>query len=90
MATERAPQCWSCLTFLQVGGPGISLDGGTTPHICKGCWGKLPVYRRIQLQLMARPAEEGGLGLRALVERFLYAVDAAEDGKGPGIWPGRN
>jgi hypothetical protein len=87
--SAKVAQCWSCLNFLE-GKGAISLDGGANYHVCLACWKKIPVYRRVQLQLMSRPVEDGGLGVRAMVERFLSAVDSAEDDNGRSIWPGRN
>jgi hypothetical protein len=86
---EKALQCWSCLKLLR-NNAGIALDGGDTKHICMTCWRKMPIYRRVQLQLLARSADKGGLGLRDMLERFMHAVDAAEDGQSPPLFPGRN
>lgn len=60
----RAPQCWACLCFLKVGGQGVALDGGTTPHVCKACWAKLTTWQRLQITLVCRPQRDGGLGLK--------------------------
>jgi hypothetical protein len=85
--TEKAPTCWSCSKYV---GSGHSLDGGHTLNVCDECWKKLSVYQRLHLQLLARSVQDGGIGLRDAVDRFLNAIENAEERNGPGIFPGRN
>ena len=85
---DKAPQCFACLELLS--DRDVSLDGGPTKHVCRKCWMKLPTFRRIQLASFHRSAEDGGLGLRDFLDRFMRAMDNAEEGNGPPIWPGRN
>ncbi len=62
---DNEQRCWSCHHELR---DGISLDSSGRDHICDGCWARIPVDRRLYLQLVFRRVEDGGLGLREIVE----------------------
>lgn len=84
----KVPQCFACLAILD--DKAIALDGGSTLHVCMKCWRQLPKYRRIQLRMMATSVDQGGIGIRDFLERFMRVMDRAEDENGPSIFPHRN
>jgi len=94
---EHVPQCWSCSAVLDgtAGKQGVSLDGGETLHVCTACWKSLSTAERIQFQLVARPVELGGLGIKELAENaaayFALEYVGDDDGNfGPWLLPGHN
>lgn len=66
----KAPQCWACGHLIGKK-PAVSMDGSNDKHVCFDCWMRVPTSKRILIRLIALPEEDGGLGLRAILRRFL-------------------
>lgn len=55
----------------------ISLDSSIRKHVCRKCWMKMSISRRIQIAGLFRDKLDGGLGVKELVEKISRALDKA-------------
>ena len=74
-----APQCLSCLKLLSERTAAISLSGLSRPNMCKSCFDALPISKRVQLQLICRPLNRGGLGIWDLLVKLNDLADGPQD-----------
>lgn len=72
---------------------GISLDDSSELHVCNHCWHRIPRSKRVILSLVFRSREQGGLGLRQLVQQWMNLAQRANkeaDEEGQWKFPWRN
>jgi hypothetical protein len=62
---EPINECWSCGEVFR-DGDGVSIHGTGDEVVCRSCWSKVPVWRRLWLGLWFRNAADGGVGAREL------------------------
>ncbi|HUY35986.1 MAG TPA: hypothetical protein VMV69_24825 [Pirellulales bacterium] len=59
--------CYSCLRAFNGERVGVSLDSSGKPHVCRHCWLKLPIDKRIALKAIG----ENLCGIRDVVGDFI-------------------